>query len=316
MLHNTACLEPLRDNLIYPPKRGDYVYFENLPVYEAGSLFPNAAWAADGAMLAYARYGKVRMRDEEFREILAGAGFTSVSSFGDCFSDGACTARGYFAANEEWALLAFRGTEADNGNDIEADADARFVADRGTQVHRGFHGYLQTIWWYIERVIANYRMDHPKQDICITGHSLGGALATLAFARLHDEATCLITFGCPRVGDGTLCAAVAAVAGKARCYRVVDNSDVVTHVPPPIMYYAYDHPAIPVLWFDATGALIHQPEGELGDWRDIARVALGSVHGHLFESVADQLPLPLADHSPVRYCHWTDRAMRKRMGDL
>jgi len=47
--------------------------------------------------------------------------------------------------------------------------------------------------------VGAYRNDHPAHPL--TGHSLGAALATLAFGGLKDAASDLYTFGCPRVGD-------------------------------------------------------------------------------------------------------------------
>jgi Lipase (class 3) len=304
MLRNLACLEPTPDNLLYPPKRGDYQYFEAARPTPGGPFLVDAAWAADAAMFAYARYGSTRMQEDEFTVILHDAGFASVQTFGDGFVGNACTARGFFAANDQRAVLAFRGTEKDNPYDVAADADAVFIDDRGTRVHQGFHRYLQTVWWCVSRLVEAYRKDHATQDICITGHSLGAALATLAFAYLHDPATSLYTFGCPRVGDKAFCDQITTAALTQRCYRVVDNQDVVTHVPLLTAGLEYEHPTITLLWFDPNGKLITNPPALPSDWTDLAHVAFGFVNGHFIESLPTPLPRPLADHSPVRYCYW------------
>src|SRR5277367_6893227 len=101
MLRNLACLEPTPDNLVYPPKRGDYTYFEIPGPAPGESFLVDVAWAADAAMFAYARYGSTRMQQDEFTDILHDAGFTTVNTFGDCFVDNACTARGFFATNDQ-----------------------------------------------------------------------------------------------------------------------------------------------------------------------------------------------------------------------
>jgi hypothetical protein len=304
MLRNLACLDPAPDNLVFPPKRGDYKYFESPHPVPGGSFLVDAAWAADAAMFAYARYGSARMQEDEFTGILHDAGFASVHTFGDCFVDNACTARGFFAANDERGVLAFRGTEKDDPYDVAADADVLLVDDRGTRVHQGFHRYLHTVWWYVNQLVGAYRKDHPTQDICVTGHSLGGALATLAFAYLHDPATSLYTFGCPRVGDRAFCDQITAAARTQRCYRVVDNQDVVTHVPLFAAGFGYEHPATTLLWLDANGTLSINPPGLPSDWTDLVHVAFGFVNGHFIELLPTPLPRPLADHSPVRYCYW------------
>ncbi len=311
MLRNLACLDPLADNLFFPPKKADYVYFEAPRRSPGGSYLLNATWAADAAMFAYARYGSTRMQEDEFRSILNHAGFPAVEVLGDCFVDNAITARGFFAANDDGALLAFRGTEKDNANDAAADADVLLVEDAGGRVHQGFQRYLQTIWWRVTQAVAAYRKDHPKQDICITGHSLGAALATLAFAYLNDPASSLFTFGCPRVGDQAFCNRITAAAGTQACYRIVDNQDVVTHVPLFTAGIGYEHPGITVLWLDPGGNLVTNPPDPPADWVAVAHIASGFVNGHLLDLLPQELPRPLADHSPVRYCYWIGQAASK-----
>jgi hypothetical protein len=307
MLRNQDCLLSQPENLFYPPRKGHYVYFETVFPSPAGPAAARAAWAADAAMLAYARYGKTRMDEVELAGILHNAGFAEVQTLGDCFVDGANTARGFFAGNDDFAVLAFRGTEGDNPNDIEADLFALMPEAFGGRVHRGFLDYFQSVWWRVAEVAGDYRERHPASEICITGHSLGGALATLAFRALADPHSSLITFGCPRVGDEAFCQGVEALAGP--CHRVVDNQDVVTHIPLPVPGLPFRHPRMPVLWLNASGKLVENPAHLLDDWRDLAHVVTGFVHNRLLKHFRTRLPRPLADHSPVRYCHWLSQAL-------
>lgn len=294
------------DNLFYPPKKGDYVYFE-MPRFHPG--FPEivqAAWTADAAMLAYARYQKQRMGERDFRDILARAGYSSVATIGDFFSDGADTARAFFASNQTHGLLAFRGTEKDDANDIDADADIFLAEEAGALVHRGFQQYLDAVWPRVKEVVDDYRRGSPQREICMTGHSLGAALASLAFTRMvADPATSLFTFGCPRVGNKEYCNRILAASRTRRCYRVVDRLDVVTHVPTgPI----YQHPAITQFWLNGEGGLISNPEDPPGDWIEVAGLARGFGKKHWSDGLPVPLPSPLADHSPVRYCYWVGEA--------
>ena len=119
---SASCLDPTPENLYYPPKTGDYNYFETPPYQPGESPKLNLARAADASMLAYARFVQQRMFLADLQGILATAGYPSVQPIGNCFVDGANTGRGYFASNDGHALLAFRGTEADNNNDKAADA--------------------------------------------------------------------------------------------------------------------------------------------------------------------------------------------------
>ena len=196
---------PTPENLYYPPKRGDYTYFETPPYQLGESPKVSLARAADASLLAYARFVQQRMALADLQGILATAGYPAAQPIGDCFVDGANAGRGYFAYNDSHALLAIRGTEADNNKDKAADAEIDRTPESGALVHSGFKRYLDSVWGQVTQCVAGYRANHPNQNICITGHSLGGALATLAFTRLNDPASSLITFGCPRVGNPAYC---------------------------------------------------------------------------------------------------------------
>ena len=119
--------------------------------------------------------------------------------------------------------------------------------------------------WQVRRLVAAYRKDHPTQNICTTGHSLGAALATLAFAYLADPATNLYTFGCTRVGNKAFCDRITAAARAQACYPIVDNEDIVTHIPLLTAGFDYDHPGTTLLWFDAHGTMITDPPGHPSD---------------------------------------------------
>jgi hypothetical protein len=305
---SASCLDPTPDNLCFPPKRGDYLYFQ-APAYRPGES-PNVslARAADASMLAYARFVKQRMVLADLQGILADAGYKNSQPIGDCFVDGADTGRGYFASNDTNALLAFRGTEADNINDKLADAEIDRTAEAGGLVHSGFKRYLDAVWGQVTGLVKGYRANHPNQNICITGHSLGGALATLAFTRLNDLASSLITFGCPRVGDPAYCDVINTAARTRACYRTVDYLDIVTHVPPDFLSF-YAHPAIAIFWLDPGHRLQLNPPNLPSDIDAIARLPVGFLTTHWMDDLPDPLPEPLADHSPVRYAQFVGKSV-------
>ncbi len=302
MLKNIACLDPKPDNLYYPPARGDYVYFEG-PAFQpaSGFHFANASWAADASMFSYARYGQQRSNDAEFKGVLRNAGFPIAETIGDCFVDNASTARGFFAGNDEFAILAFRGTEKDNlrdaGADLELSPDFKDLL-HGTFIHAGFQRYFDSVSVNVASLIREYRKDHRTQEICITGHSLGAALATLAFRQLADPISSLYTFGCPRVGNHTFCSELTKAGNRQGIYRFVDNEDVVTHVPTGPVYV---DPACAVLWIDGDRHTVREATSLPGDPKDFLDLARGFFTGTMLDA---KLPGPLADHSPVRYCHW------------
>src|SRR5215472_9200036 len=120
---SASCLDPTPENLFFPPKKGDYIYLETPPFRPGEPATVSLSRAADASMLAYARFVQQRMALADLQGILTAAGYPGVQPIGDCFVDGANTGRGYFAYNDSHALLAFRGTEADNNNDKAADAE-------------------------------------------------------------------------------------------------------------------------------------------------------------------------------------------------
>jgi hypothetical protein len=75
---SASCLDPTPENLYYPPKRGDYTYFETPPYQLGESPKASLARAADASMLAYARFVQQRMVLADLQGILAAAGYPSV----------------------------------------------------------------------------------------------------------------------------------------------------------------------------------------------------------------------------------------------
>nr|CAD2188393.1 unnamed protein product [Meloidogyne enterolobii] len=79
----------------------------------------------------------------------------------------------------------------------------------------------------------------------ITGHSLGGALASLAAAKIvHSKAIPqerikLVTFGQPRTGDSGFASGMASSLSFYN-YRVTRARDLVVHVPPRV-FQDYAH---------------------------------------------------------------------------
>ncbi len=81
----------------------------------------------------------------------------------------------------------------------------------------------------------------PKQRIFITGHSLGGALATLATShiiklisdnKISAKLPILYTFASPRVGDSVFASNFSKLE---ECYRIANSEDIVPNIPIPSM---------------------------------------------------------------------------------
>lgn len=139
----------------------------------------------------------------------------------------------YAIWDKETYVLAFRGTEPDEMSDVLADLNA--FPDRGVSggwVHNGFQNELEKVW---DQIMA-HREKHNSKEFFITGHSLGGAMATLAASRFNliDKVACLYTYGSPRVGTRSFIKSC-----KVLHYRHKNNNDIVTSVPLWIMGYKH-----------------------------------------------------------------------------
>jgi len=139
----------------------------------------------------------------------------------------------------------------------------------------GFKQALDKIWPKIEKTIINCK---SKRDVYFTGHSLGGAMATLAAvrcSRLHNtpQPSGLYTFGSPKVGNRAF-----ASFAKELCIpgaRWVNNVDIVTRVPfwPYVHIGAYQYmnhngwmkkfTPIQMVWDRIKGALIGIKYGKI-----------------------------------------------------
>jgi hypothetical protein len=174
-------------------------------------------------------------------------------------------ARAFLVRSEEGrvGILAFRGTEPANAINwlTSADTEARDFYGHG-KVHHGFHANVEALWSYIEAALGDAvrglapagngegkaaRLE-PLQHLFITGHSLGGAMAVLAAAKLLRDEACkslrsllrgVYTFGQPQVGDAEFVRSNTELA--ALVYRHEFRHDVVPVLPPATVARSFEH---------------------------------------------------------------------------
>ena len=132
-------------------------------------------------------------------------------------------------------VIACRGTEPNEWNDLRADLDAATaVAETIGRVHRGFKREVDDIWPILEESLTS-----NDKNLWFTGHSLGGAMATIcagrcALSHIKSNPIQIYTFGSPRVGNKRYINFV-----KVDHVRWVNNNDIVTRVPPAWLGYRH-----------------------------------------------------------------------------
>jgi hypothetical protein len=130
---------------------------------------------------------------------------------------------------------------------------------RGATVHKGFyHSYL-TIARQINLAAKSLLANCQNCHIYITGHSLGGAIATLAAADLYSLTPdlTLYTFGSPRVGDLQFATYFDKIVPDT--YRIVHNQDLVPHIPQ--RFLGFRHVSREIWYYTSTGAQYKECSG-------------------------------------------------------
>ncbi len=183
-----------------------------------------------------------------------------------------------FSAAEGLLVFGFRGTEGIR--DALTDAEVAVCGFQGqrmtspTLVHSGFVEAWRSLATWASGVSERYAA--TARRIVVTGHSLGGALATLAavdlWAAVPIEA---FTYGSPRVGLVNFVTAYGIAAPATT--RVVHGRDVVPRVPG----FPYDHVCDP-LRLDDQGRAIGTVGGWVRDALGFARQVLADLDTQAF----------------------------------
>lgn len=241
---------------------------------------------AELSLLAY-------LPELEAKRAVARLGFSDVLFHNE---DGA---QAYSFISEHDHVIACRGTEPNEWNDLQADLNATSVVieELGQvlgRVHRGFKKEVDDLWPDLEKALAN-----NTKTLWFTGHSLGGAMATICAGRcqlskaISSRPEQIHTFGSPRVGNKRYINHV-----KVDYLRWVNNNDIVTRVPPVWMGYRHTGEE---RYFNADGDLIRLNAQQRS--RDMWR---GFVQG-LRTGELDHF----SDHAIQRYVNYLLRAVQQ-----
>lgn len=270
-----------------PPYK-EYDYFQGAEKYafqyEATSFSSiNAWWLSEISTLVYADEEFVRSRFKE-------AGIPKVKFFDKLSTQ--C----YVANNDAFAVVAFRGSEIWKRRekidlhqiiaDLKADVDIRLVDwPQGGKVHRGFKEALDEVWPDLLPYISG--LDGKGCKIWMTGHSLGGALATLCGER-YGNVQGVYTFGSPWVGDETFKEHVTV-----RVYRIVNNEDIVSRL---FSFGVFEYVG-GLKFIDGDGII----RNTMDDYESFDNQPRDETYGQGNNSLAGFIPAPFRDHVPLLY---------------
>lgn len=148
----------------------------------------------------------------------------------------------------------------------------------GAKVHRGFY----QAWLMIREQVLS-ALKQCTKPVIITGHSLGGALASLACVEYDAYASYL--YGAPQVGNLIF----TDYAAKQRIYCIINNNDLVCRVPPKTLF-KFQH--IGTTYYIDQYSCLHKQ---------------APTH-RLFSQATHYLPIDITDHSAVNYVAHLQRA--------
>lgn len=136
-------------------------------------------------------------------------------------------------AYENDVFVMLRGTAT--GYDVLTDLNAGFALSKtGGKVHLGFNTCFNSLLTDLEDFISNHK-GKPIRNIHCVGHSLGGALASMAADWLSNKKIAsdikLYTFGSPRVGINSFATTLTHNLGGQNIYRAYHQTDPVSMVP-------------------------------------------------------------------------------------
>jgi len=284
-----AAAEEYTHKALFAPNT-DYPYFQsnsfpNSPNKDAFDL-QVSGFLAEASLLVY-------VKDPKFIETtLDQAGFSKTLFFENQGT------YAYLAISDSDLILVFRGSETADKTDYTTDA--KIIQMPYKDFGSAHSGFVEAVGWVSEPIDKeiNQLLEEKPRSLWITGHSLGGALATLYGVHRGDQSTAVYTIGAPRVGG-----IILAKEGdeRIRLYRQVNDNDIIPRLPTPPFYQHFGS----IHFITSDGELIEDPPFTR-KWESRA-----NGHASLIEELYNRhwkqwdftaIPLDyVVDHSPRLY---------------
>ena len=287
-----------------PPKPADIGADLALPMLAFSER--KGRWLAEAARLAY------ETSEAEVEKVVGKQWvFDPAVKFFNFQASDRSSVQAFLAFGPQVAILSFRSTDPNKIEDWLTDAKFKPKAwDPGLGcVHEGFAETLGGLesqagkassYAAIRDEIA--KLHGTGRLLYITGHGLGAALATLSAARLVANKVYPVqgvyTFGSPRVGDQAFADAYGRALGN-RTFRVVNNEDLVTRVPPRLSGYKH---VGELIYFDANGNL----QRDAGFWQLFLNRVTNAV-----EDFKQAVRTSVSDHSIELYLQRFRKLLRE-----
>jgi predicted lipase len=195
------------------------------------------------------------------------------------FKSSATDQAGYIAISPslQTIIVSFRGTASITGTIIDLDirkstpdfatlvhlGTAQDKLPSGAKIHAGFERSYDSVRSIVQSNLKETVLKFPSYQIVFVGHSLGGAIATLAAldfslvnARAFDDRISIYTFAQPRVGNSEFATWFSKSSFSKRFYRVSQETDPVPQLP--FLGLGFQHVGIP-FQIKLNGDLIQCP---------------------------------------------------------
>ncbi len=291
-------------SLFLPPAKGRHTYFKdngNHPFDAATTAHSpaNAWWLAECSLLAYEEPADLPVHLEQ-QPFFKAESLVWFETPGKSLKH---NTQGFCIASDDCAVIAFRGTEfprpslsldylrqlgdmfVDIRTDLTAMPQVPGPPHFPVRIHSGIAGELQepALWGQIAHILDRL----AGKRLWLTGHSLGGALATLLAFILRDQVAGVYTYGALPVGGQDFLKVYAQRGLQDRTYRYVHGND-----PAPRLFALLGDTYVHV------GRTLQLPVGDRGWLSRLGLDRLGAaVH---FDAL---------DHHPLFYCHETWNCM-------
>ncbi len=178
--------------------------------------------------------------------------------------------------HKHYICLAFRGTDElqdwiDNINITKTN-----INETECETHEGFLNHFNAVWHDIEAK-CNDLLNHRPRPVFFTGHSLGGAVATIACARWaldgDRQFTSTYTFAQPRAVTFKSARILNTIFGS-RFFRFHNNNDIVSRLPTRLRGFSHMGQ---IIYIDKNKAL-HTDVGFWYRFQDQVRGAIEAIN--------------------------------------